>query len=187
MLTLSSKQQWGIGGVLMLVMLATRSHMVDHLQDASWAVFLLLGFYVRPLWAYALFWVAGFAVDYAVTSNGWISSYCLTPAYGFTFVAYAALWAAGRWLASQYQQDWRDLVKLAAATISGTLVCFLITNASFYALAGYFGPMSAADYSVAVLKYLPAYLQTTLFYVGVAALVHIAALQTTRTKNSATV
>ena len=94
MLTLSSKQQWGIGGVLMLVMLATRSHMVDHLQDASWAVFLLLGFYVRPLWAYALFWVAGFAVDYAVTSNGWISSYCLTPAYGFTFVAYAALWAA---------------------------------------------------------------------------------------------
>ena len=72
MLTLSSKQQWGIGGVLLLVMLATRSHMVDHLQDASWAVFLLLGFYVRPLWAYALFWVAGFAVDYAVTSNGWI-------------------------------------------------------------------------------------------------------------------
>ena len=182
MLTLSNKNQWLVGGGLLLTMLATRTHLVDHLQDASWAVFFLLGFYVRSAFAYPLFWLAAFAIDYTVTADGSVSNYCMTPAYGFTFVAYAALWGAGRWFAQHFSYDMRGAARLAGAVVVGTLACFAISNVSFYALADYFAKMSMADYALAVLKYLPAYLQTTLFYTGIAALVHLG-VQHTRAAN----
>lgn len=184
MFTLSTKNQWLVGGVLLLVMLLTRSPMIDHLQDASWAVFFLLGFYVRPLWAMPLFWLAGFAVDAAVTSTGMVSSYCYTPAYGFTFPAYAALWGAGRWFAQHYRPDWQGLATLAIAVGVGTAACFAISNLGFYLFAGYFEQMDAAAYSVSVLKYLPGYLQTTMLYVGIAALMHIAVTQVASAKTA---
>ncbi|MDD5391748.1 MAG: hypothetical protein PHE17_01880 [Thiothrix sp.] len=177
MFTLSNKNQWLVGGILLLVMLATRSPLVDHIQDASWAVFFLLGFYVRTYLALPVFWLAAFAVDYTVTRDGTVSSYCFTPAYGFTFPAYATLWGAGRWFAGNYRQDWSGLFKLAGALMVGTLACFLVANVGFYAFADYFAQMSAMDYATAVAKYLPPYLQTTLFYVGIVALVHVAVVQ----------
>lgn len=186
MFALSPKNQWFVAGGLLLTMLATRGHVVDHLQDASWAVFFLLGFYVRFAMAYPLFWLAAFAIDYTVTSNGSVSSYCMTPAYGFTFVAYAALWAAGRWSAHHYRYDWHGAARLVGAVLVGTLVCFAISNVSFYALAGYFEKMTAQEYALSVLKYLPAYLQTTVFYVGIAALVHVGVQQTRGAKEDAT-
>ena len=185
MFALSPKNQWLVGGGLLLAMLATRTHLAEHLQDASWAVFFLLGIYVRSALAFPLFWLAAFAVDYTVTADGGVSSYCMTPAYGFTFVAYAALWGAGRWFAHHFSYDLRGAMRLVGSVVLGTLVCFAISNVSFYALAGYFAKMSMADYAVAVLKYLPAYLQTTVFYVGIAALVHIAVQQTRQVKGNA--
>ncbi|MBU0654159.1 MAG: hypothetical protein KJ914_03390 [Gammaproteobacteria bacterium] len=177
MFALSNKNQWLVGGVLLLVMLLTRSPMLDHLQDASWAVFFLLGFYVRPALAMPLFWLAGFAVDATVTSNGMVSSYCFTPAYGFTLPAYATLWAAGRWFAHHYRADWQGLTTLATAVVAGTAACFAVSNIGFYIFAGYFEQMGGTEYTVSVLKYLPGYLQTTLLYVGIAALMHTAVLQ----------
>lgn len=176
MLALSSKQQTLIGGSLLGLMLLTRSHLVDHVQDASWAVLFLGGFYLRSWLVYPLFWLGGFTVDYLVTSQGWVSSYCFTPAYGFTFLAYACLWGAGRWVAAHYRDDFNGLIKLSSALISGVLVCFFLTNVSFYALAGYFGHMSASDYALAVSRYLPGYLLTTAFYVGIALVAHRAVL-----------
>jgi hypothetical protein len=76
----------------------------------------------------------------------------------------------------------RGAARLVGAVVVGTLACFAISNVSFYALADYFAKMSMADYALAVLKYLPAYLQTTLFYTGIAALVHLG-VQHTRAAN----
>ena len=185
MFALSPKNQWLVGGGLLLAMLATRTHLVDLLQDASWAVFFLLGVYVRSALVYPLFWLAAFAIDYTVTADGGISSYCMTPAYGFTFVAYAALWGAGRWFAHHFSYDLRGVMRVVGSVVLGTLVCFAISNISFYLLSDYFDKMSMANYALAVLKYLPAYLQTTVFYVGIAALVHIAVQQTRQVKGNA--
>jgi hypothetical protein len=182
MFELSTKNQWLVGGILLLAMLLTRIPMLDHLQDASWAVFFLLGFYVRNRLAMPLFWLAAFAVDYAVTSNGMVSSYCFTPAYGFTFLAYAAMWGAGRWFAGHYRADWQGLATLAAAVTLGALACFAISNIGFYAFAGYFAKMSVMEYALSVLKYLPGYWQTSILYVGIAALLHVAVLQLAQAK-----
>lgn len=182
MFTLSSKNQWLVGGALLLVMLVTRSPLLDHVQDASWAIFFLLGFYVRSYFALPVFWLAAFAVDYSVTSTGMVSSYCFTPAYGFTFPAYALLWGVGRGFAGHYRYDWRGAFTLLGAVMLGTVACFLVSNLGFYWFAGYFAQMSGADYALSVVKYLPSYLYTTAFYVGIGALLHVALLQMTQVK-----
>jgi hypothetical protein len=175
MSTLSNKQQWLVGAALLIAMLLTRSHIVNHLQDASWAIFFLVGAYLRPLWAYPLFWLAAFAIDYTVISNGSVPSYCFTPAYGFTFIAYAALWASGRWFANQsFSNHWQTFRALGTAIISGTLLSFVISNLGFYTFAGYFSQMSMLQYAQAVVQYFPNYLATTIFYVGIAALIQTA-------------
>src|SRR5690554_3136356 len=51
----TSKNFWPIVLGLAVLMAATRSHhfaSVTHLPDASWAVFFLAGFYLRPLWVF---------------------------------------------------------------------------------------------------------------------------------------
>ena len=175
MSTLSNKQQWLVGAALLVAMLLTRSHIVNHIQDASWAIFFLVGAYLRPLWAYPVFWLAAFAIDYTVISNGSVSNYCFTPAYGFTFIAYAALWASGRWFAKQsLTSPWQKFSVLGTAVISGTLLSFVISNLGFYAFAGYFSKMPALHYAQSIVQYFPNYLATTVFYVAIAALVQIA-------------
>ena len=53
MLNLTTRQQISIGLALVVMMLLTRSHhwaSIHSLPDASWAIFFLLGVYVRALW-----------------------------------------------------------------------------------------------------------------------------------------
>ena len=64
MFELSHKNQWLVGGILLLVMLATRVHVSDHLLDASWAVFFLAGFYLRNAVSFGVFMATAMAIDY---------------------------------------------------------------------------------------------------------------------------
>ncbi|MGH8472507.1 MAG: hypothetical protein ACREVJ_08675, partial [Gammaproteobacteria bacterium] len=63
MITIAPRSALAIGLTLALLMAATRSHHFAatlHLPDASWAVFFLAGFYLRPLWVFpALLALAG--------------------------------------------------------------------------------------------------------------------------------
>lgn len=185
MCALSSKQQWLVGGILLLVMVATRGHITNHLQDASWAIFFLAGFYLRSWLGFAVFMAAAFFTDLAAINIAGVDNYCFTPAYGFTVPAYATLWAAGQWFAGQYKMHWSSAVKFFAAAVAGVLVSFLISNAGFYAFSNHFAEMGALEYAGSVAKYLPMYLQTTLFYLAIAALVHVAVQQTSRLNSQA--
>lgn len=177
MCSLSTKQQWLVGGLLLLVMVATRGHISNHMQDASWAIFFLAGFYLRQWLGFAVFMAAAFITDLAAINLAGIDNYCFTPAYAFTVPAYASLWLAGRWFAGQYQLHWSSAVMFFAAAIAGILASFLISNAGFYAFSNHFGEMSATEYAGSVIHYLPLYLQTTLFHLAIAALAHVAVLQ----------
>lgn len=182
MFSLSPKQQWLIGAILLFALVLTRSHIFHHIQDASWAIFFLVGFYLRSYLGYPVFWLAAFAIDLVVIDSKGGESFCFTPAYAMTIVSYAMLWGAGRWFAQHYQQDWRGMARFVAAAVVGTTLCFLISNAGFYWLSGRFPDMNMVEYAQRVAKYLPMYLQTTLFYLGIATLVHIAVLQAANLK-----
>lgn len=181
MQTLSIRQQFIIGGVLLLAMIATRGNIVNHLQDASWAIFFLAGFYLRSYLSFPAFMAAAFVIDLSVINLTGVDNYCFTPAYVFTIPAYASLWLAGRWFSGAYQRygtQLRTLLPLAIAATVGVVISFLISNAGFYAFSNHFETMSMVEYASSVAKYLPMYLQTTLFYLATAVVVHIAVQQT---------
>lgn len=176
--TISLKQKYTIGGLLLLAMILTRGNITAHLQDASWAIFFLVGFYLRGFslarYAFPVFFLAAFVIDLVVIDAQGGTHYCFTPSYPFLIPSYLAMWFAGSWFANNSQESALGLFKFVGAALVGTAVCFLISNLGFYYFAGKFEAMSLMQYAQSVSKYLPAYLTTTGLYLGFVAIVHLA-------------
>jgi len=175
MLKISNKNQLIIGLLLVLLISATRSHhfaSIHHLPGASWAVFFLAGVYLRSVWALpgllGLTWV----LDFASFTFGGGSGFCLTSAYVFLLPAYSALWLAGRWYANHYQFAWRTLPVLIASVLVGTFACELFSSGGFYFFSGRFVDTSLAEFGQRLIQYYPQYLQSVVFYVAIAAVIH---------------
>lgn len=180
MLTLSNRNQLLIGLALALLMIATRGHhfaSLEHLPSASWAVFLLAGLYLRPMWVFpALLALAGF-LDYVAITWGGVSSFCVTPTYAMLLPAYGTLWLAGRWYARHYSFEWRTIVPLSLAVLIGTTVCEVISSGSFYFFSGRFVDTNVAEFGARLVEFFPASLQSLLFYIAIAAVIHILLIQ----------
>lgn len=187
----TSKGYWAVGLALALLMAATRFHHFGdafHLADASYAVFFLGGLYLGRLrgagrWLWALLLEAVLIDYYAITFAG-ISGWCVTQAYGFLLLAYAGLWALGRWYAPRHTLNVAGAGALLGMAALAGAAAFVIANVSFYLLAGYFGSMSAGAYTAAVAQYFWPYVAVVMGYVGLAWLVELA-LATLGGKHSA--
>ena len=161
---------------LALLMAATRSdHFAGqlHLPDASTAVFFLSGVYLRPMWIAAALLVEAAFIDYVAITFGGVSSFCISPAYGFLLPAYGALWLAGRWYAARHRLALSSLLPLAASVVIGGVVSELFSSGGFYFFSGRFEP-NFAEFGARIARYFPSSLATLAFYVAVAAIVHAA-------------
>lgn len=165
--------------LLAILMAATRFHHFGssiHLPDASWAVFLLGGFYLGRVGLLGCYLAEASLIDYASITVGGVSDWCVTPAYLFLIPTYLSLWLGGVWYARRHRRQWTSLGPLAAALLAAVSVAFLISNASFYLLSGYFPDMSWLEFASRVARYFPRYAANTAVYVLLAAGVHVAAV-----------
>lgn len=139
-----------------------------HLPDASLAVFLMAGFFVRsPRLLAALLLLAG-GIDYLAITQFGVSDYCVTPAYGFLAPIYALLWATGRYAARA-----RNGVILAALAFGSVSVAFVLSNATFFAFSGRYADLGAAAYAQEVAQYYVPYLVSAAMYLLPAALLSV--------------
>lgn len=176
MLKLSTRHQIVIGIALAALMLATRGQhfptVKQVLPSASWAVFFLAGVYLRPAWVLAaLFGLASF-LDFAAINWQGVSDYYVSPAYIALIPAYAALWFGGRWFAGHYSVKPVALLWLAASVLVSVFVCELISSGSFYFFSGRFAEPTLAEFAGRIVKYFPAFLGSTTFWIATVALVH---------------
>jgi hypothetical protein len=181
---LSNRNQIAIGLALFILMVVTRGEhfaTVASLPSASWAVFFLAGFYMRPLWVFPLGFVAAWGIDFMPYLFSGVNlmevfqggrHFCITPAYLFLLPAYGALWLAGRWYAGQYRFELRTLFPLFSAAIVGALFCELFSSGGFYLFSGRFVDQSVLEFAGRFVKYFPGSLQSLLFYTGVSVLMH---------------
>lgn len=190
----------GILAALALVMIATRSTLLrDHLfplPDASWAAFFVAGFYFSSgrrerfyglfsrsfaLASFVLLMALAVLIDYVVISAqgiGFWQHYCVSPAYWFLLPSYAALWLGGAFLRAHYRGlHARELGLLAASALVAASVCYLISNGSFYWLSASVPSRSFAGWMENLGDWYRPFMQTTLAYVAVAAVVHGLAVQ----------
>ena len=172
----ASKPFWPIVLCLVILMAATRSHhftSIHHLPDASWAVFFLAGFYLRPLWIFpALLALAGFS-DYIAISQFGVSDFCISVAYGFLLPAYGALWLAGRCYARRYRFQPATLPYLVGFALAGAAVAELLSSGGFYFFSGRFAETGLAEFGTRLALYFPQALEGMALYVGAAAIVHV--------------
>lgn len=175
MTTLTSRQQTLIGLLLVAFMAATRSHHfagLHHLPDASWAVFFLAGFYLRPAWTFAALSVLAVASDYLAITAGGVDNFCVTPAYAMLLPAYGALWLAGRWYAKRHSDSMTTLPSLGLAVLGGATVCEILSSGGFYLASGKIADPSLAGFLDGLAQYFPGMLSAMVMYVGCAALIH---------------
>jgi hypothetical protein len=180
----------GILIALALVMAATRIHLslLQHsVQDASWAVFFLAGFWLRGAgrWAFPLLMAEAVLLDYLVISHQGIdfwSHYCVSVAYWFLIPSYFSLWLGGSWLARHTSVlNVRTLGLAVAALLVSVTACYVISNGSFYWLSSSVPqPRSLAAWWENLQDWYLPFAQTTALYVGVGAVVHVLALQLAR-------
>jgi hypothetical protein len=176
-------------------MIATRFHHFGdalHLPDASLAIFLAAGFFLRRWGLFIPLIALAGAIDYLAINVGGVSAWCITAAYVFLVPTYAAMWHGGDWFKRHTQMQGRvsgsHLLVLAFVVFVATSTAFLISNYSFYAFSGRFADMTLAQYTASVTKYYLPYMTTTFVYVAVAALVHgaIKTLVRNQTENAHT-
>ncbi|MDD4912690.1 MAG: hypothetical protein PHP57_10385 [Sideroxydans sp.] len=174
---LYNKAIW-IGVVLVGLMLVTRSNLISHfgtnlfLPDASMAIFLLAGLFFASRVFFVALMVLAVAIDYVAIAQFGVNDYCVTPAYWALIPTYAALWFGGRFYAQAHQSTGASLGKFTAISFVAVSAAFLISNVSFYLLAGYFAQMSALDYASAVSRYYFSYVAGAAVYLAVAVLIY---------------
>ena len=147
MLNLSARQQIAISLVLILLMLFTRSHhwaSIHSLPDASWAIFFLLGVYVRALWVVPVLIAASVIIDYVAITWGGVSDFCVSPAYWLLIPAYAVLFAGGRFYARGHRLSVMGLLRLVGVALAVVVVAELLTSGGFYFFSGRFAEPTLA-------------------------------------------
>lgn len=176
MLTLSKTQQVLIGVALAALIIVTRGHhfaSINHLPSASLAVFFLAGMYLRPVWTFPALLALCAGLDYAAISVGGVSSFCVTPAYGFLLPAYGTLWLAGRWFAKRYSFNWATLLPLTGSVVIAASISELFSSGGFYFFGGRYVETSLTEFGARLVKYFPHQLQGLAFWMGVAIAVHV--------------
>ncbi len=183
--TLTKNQTWLIAGLLLSILVVTRAHFFTHIQDASWAIFFMLGFYVRKAIGFPIFWLVAFAVDLLVIESKGGQSYCFTVSYPFLIPAYASLWIAGRWFAGRYSENLRGLLYFVAAAVVGITVCDIISSGGFYWFSGRFENVNFSEFAGRIARFLPMFMKTTMIYLAIAAVVHIVVIQAGKLRGKA--
>jgi len=174
---LSARKQMIIALILALLLIITRGHhfaSLHNLPGASWAVFFLAGVYLRSIWPLVGFFALAWWIDFAAYFWGGASDFCLTPAYFFLIPAYASLWLAGRWYAEQYRFRWGTLFPLSLGMMIGLIFCELFSSGGFYFFSGRFTDTTWAEFAGRSLEYFPLYIESFLFYAGIAIVMHAA-------------
>ena len=157
---------WWTALALALVMAVTRlGHFGEYggPVDASWAVFLLAGLWLRDLRLFPGFFLLAWVTDLAAFALGTPTN-CYSIAYLFLIPAYGALWLAGRWASEG------GIARIALATAGGSAVTFVVANAGMYLLAPSLSAPTLGAFASAVAGYFPGYLATTTMYVAVGVL-----------------
>ncbi len=173
---LSTRAQLAIGIVLILLMAMTRGQhfaSVQNLPSASWSIFFLAGFYLRPRWMFVLLFAEASVLDFGSLASGSISDWCLSPAYWALVPAYGSLWLAGRLFAGWQRDDLRSLGVLTLTLLVAACAAYLISGGAFYFFSGRYPEPTLAGFLPRIAHYLPRHLGNLAFYVGTALVLHV--------------
>jgi hypothetical protein len=157
-----------IAAILAFFMLLTHgSHVMTHvaLPDASLALLLMGGLYLKRAVWFAFFVVLATVIDFGAAAIDSFQAFCLTDGYWGMLPTYAVMWLAGRWLGKQSEPY--HMLKYVVASVLATLLAFVISTQSYYLFSGRFPAEGLMESLKHGWEYLPTYMGYTLMYLVV--------------------
>jgi hypothetical protein len=154
-----------IAAAIVFLMLLTRgSHVLTSLAlpDASLALLLIGGLYLRKAAWFGLFVALATAIDFSAAAVDSLQAFCLTPAYWGMLPTYAVMWLAGVWLSKQSNSF--DAVQYMLVAVLATLLAFVISTQTYYLFSGRFPAESVVESLQYGWEYLPSYMGFTAMY-----------------------
>jgi len=156
-----------IAAAIAFLMLLTRgSHVLTSvsLPDASLALLLIGGLYLRKAAWFALFVVLATAIDFGAAAIDSLQAFCLTAGYWGMLPTYAVMWLAGLWLSKQ--TDSLDVLKYALAGLLATFLAFVISTQTYYLFSGRFPNNGIIETMQYGWDYLPGYMGFSAMYLA---------------------
>lgn len=153
--------------LMAFLMLLTRgSHVLTQvsLPDASLALLLIGGLYLRKAIWFGFFIVLATLIDFGVATVDSIQAFCLTPGYWGMLPTYAVMWLGGVWLSTQTNLN---VFKFSLVSLLATFLAFVISTQTYYLFSGRFpaeGVINALQHG---WEYLPSYAGFSLMYLAI--------------------
>lgn len=164
----TSKTSLILAGAITFLMLLTRgSHVLTQvsLPDASLALLLIGGLYLRKAAWFIFFVVLATVIDFGAAEIDSFQAFCLTPAYWGMLPTYAVMWLAGVWLSQQAKP--LQLAKYTVVGVLATIAAFVISTQTYYLFSNRFPAQGIAASMQHGWEYLPSYLGFTVMYLAV--------------------
>lgn len=153
--------------LMAFLMLLTRgSHVLTQvsLPDASLALLLIGGLYLRKAIWFGFFIVLATLIDFGAAAVDSIQAFCLTPGYWGMLPTYAVMWLGGVWLSTQTNLN---VFKFSLVSLLATFLAFVISTQTYYLFSGRFpaeGVINALQHG---WEYLPSYAGFSLMYLAI--------------------
>lgn len=154
--------------LMAFLMLLTRgSHVLTHvsLPDASLALLLIGGLYLRKAIWFGFFIVLATLIDFGAANVDSILAFVLTPGYWGMLPTYAVMWLGGIWLSTQQQNI--NIVKFSLVGLFTTFTAFVISTQTYYLFSGLFPAEGVMRASQNGWEYLPSYAGFSLMYLAI--------------------
>lgn len=161
-----NKSVWIILGLAFSMLLTRGSHTVTpfSLPDASLAVFLLGGLWLKRWRWFVAFFALGTVIDFGAAALDPMQGFCLTNGYWGLIPSYAAMWMGGLWLTKQ--RDAFAPIPYMMVSIVTTITAFVISTQTYYLFSGRFpnnGLLETMQYG---WNYLPSWLGFSVMYLA---------------------
>ena len=157
--------QFSIALGLAFFMLLTRgSHALTAVAfpDASLAVFLLGGLFLKRGWWFAAFFILAAVIDFGAAALDPMQGFCLTEGYWGLIAAYGIVWLGGRMLA-KLADPFAAMPYALVSTVT-TMTAFVISTQTYYLFSGRFPNNGLHETIQYGWNYLPTYLGYSLMY-----------------------
>lgn len=162
---LSAQKTIIFAAAIAFLMLLTRgSHVLTSvsLPDASLALLLIGGLYLRKAAWFVMIVTLATAIDFGAAAIDSLQAFCLTDGYWGMLPSYAAMWLAGLWLGKQTNS--LDVLKYALTGVVSTFAAFVISTQTYYIFSGRFPDAGLVESMQHGWEYLPSYMGFTAIY-----------------------
>ena len=154
--------------ILSLVLILTRgSHITTfyNLPDASLALFLVGGIYLKNIRFFLALFLLGLVIDFGASAFDPKLGFCLTNGYWGLIPAYGVLWLSGYFL---YHKKLIQKLSIFIPIVSTAIIlAFIISTQTYYIFSGRFGNPSFFESVFHGWEYLPQYFLSSFAYIGI--------------------